>query len=115
MFKWIIKLGDWLSEHAFIWPWDRGYQSATHLIWVWITFFGMLIMGWTLSDVTLGFTILIGGGQIFAVIQEFARWLIVKYTKNRNENFNPGNIFANIIGIVVGGLFACAIWGLFML
>ena len=100
MFKWVIKLGNWLTEHALVWPWDKGYQSTTYLIWIWITFFGMLIMGLTLSDVTIGFTILLGGGQIFAVIQELARWLIVKYT----------NIFANIIGIVIGGLFAMLVW-----
>lgn len=110
MFKWIVKLGNWLTEHAFIWPWAKGYQSTTHLIWIWITFLGMLAIGLTLPDVTIGFTILLGGGQIFAVIQELARWLIVKYTKNRDEKFNPGNIFANIIGIVIGGLFAILAW-----
>ena len=110
MFKWIRNLANWLAEHAFVWPWDKDYQSITHLVWVWITFIGMLVIGFTCADVTIGFTILIGGGQIFAVLQELVRWLIAKKTGKGEQKFNVGNIFANIIGIVIGGLLAMLVW-----
>lgn len=109
--KWFNNLCEWLEEH-FVWPWDKGYQSIIHVLSILITFLGMIIVGLACADVTLGFTIIIGGGQIFWVIAELIRWIVAKRTGKGQQIFNVGNIFSGILGIVFGGLFACLIWWL---
>lgn len=122
MFKWIEKLGNWLSEHALIWGWEKGYQSTVHLVWTWVTIIAMIVMKFTLADITLGFSILFGGGQILAFVQELIRMFVARRRNSVSEvperdmtpatdtGFRIDNVFSSIIGLVIGGFIAGIIW-----
>lgn len=102
------KLNAWLTEHAFVWPWE-GREGVAHLWAMLIAFLALLgtgIFGWDAVLVcaiiylvpTIGCPILAG---IIALIKK--------------QKWTPWFWFPIVIGSVIGGLLAmlvCWIFGI---
>ena len=90
--------------------WESEYQSISYVAWILMTFVGMLVVGFSCTNVILSFTVLLSCAQLLSVIQECVRWFAEKKHGNTETQINPGNIFASIVGIIFGALYACVVW-----
>ncbi len=100
------KLLTWLNDNVQVLDFEKGYQSVTFLTWMILAFFGMLILGFSIGEVGVAFMALACGAQFLSIVQEVVRWVFAKKTGKGEQSFKPGNICADIVGVVYGSIAA---------
>ena len=105
-----VRFAEWYTRNFSAWTWESEYQSISYVAWILMTFVGMLVVGFSCTNVILSFTVLLSCAQLLSVIQECVRWFAEKKHGNTETQINPGNIFASIVGIIFGALYACIVW-----
>lgn len=105
-----VRFAEWCTRNFSAWTWDSGYQSLTYVAWILMTFVGMLVVGFSCANAVLSFIVLLLTAQILSVLQEFVRIVVARKSGNGEQHFDSGNVFASIVGIIFGALYACIVW-----
>lgn len=105
--KVIQQFADWLSDHAPLYGWEKGYQTLVHILWSWFTAIMLLVLAIFVSPNDIAFPIQILFGIITVV--PFVQELI--YSKINGTTYDISNVFACIVGGVIGGFLAGFVGG----
>ena len=104
--KMIQKFADWLSDHAPLYGWEKGYQTLVHVLYSWVVALSLIAFAIfvPIEDIALPIQVLFGCLTVVPFVQELIRFAIKK------DHFDISNVFSCIIGGVMGGFVGAFVW-----